>query len=329
MTLLHFHTMLPDSDASDPPAWIHLLPTGAFKGIDGRGPYRVGDASSLITNSMQSGGGKLTVDENHSTDRAMVTGGPAPAVGYIVEMQERPDGIWGRMDWTPPGVQLWRNRAYRGVSPAFAADPDGRVTRLARASLTNTPNLNLTSLHSQEPGMTPEQLRTALGLAATASDDDVTRALAAARASLSLHGQVAQALGLEASVSAEALVTGLTARVETSTHSASADVAALRTEVTGLRTELSRRDATAALDKAAREGAVISQPLQARLLSLHMADPAAAEDIIAGLPRMPGAPHLHTIQPDAAPADVIDSMAAALGNDPSAVRSAMRKEPVT
>jgi len=40
----------------------------------------------------------LIIDENHATDHAAPHGLPAPSRGRIVEMQGRPDGIWGRVE---------------------------------------------------------------------------------------------------------------------------------------------------------------------------------------------------------------------------------------
>lgn len=131
-----------------PPAWVHLLPAGLAQTADGRGPYRVGDAARMIATSMVSG--KLALDENHAIDRAAPLGGASPARGWIVELQERADGVWGRVEWLDEaGVPAWRQ--YRGVSPVIAHDQSGTITAILRASLTNTPNLvGLTALHSQK-----------------------------------------------------------------------------------------------------------------------------------------------------------------------------------
>ena len=129
------------------PDWLHLLPVGEISTNDGRGPYRAPDASALIASSLV--GGKLCLDENHATDLLAPKGGSAPARGWIVELQSRDDGIWGRVEWTPAGRRLMEAGEYRGVSPVIAHRRDGTVTAILRASLTNTPNLRgLTSLHS-------------------------------------------------------------------------------------------------------------------------------------------------------------------------------------
>jgi hypothetical protein len=77
----------------------------------------------------------------HSTDLAAPSGQPSPAVGWIVELQPRKDGIWGRVEWTEEGAKLISSRAYRGISPALQTDKEDNVVRLLRAALTNAPNL--------------------------------------------------------------------------------------------------------------------------------------------------------------------------------------------
>ncbi len=68
---------------------------------------------------------------------------------WIGELQARPDGIWGRVEWTESGAALMGDKAYRGISPVFTHSKDGAVTRILRAALTNTPNLSqLATLHA-------------------------------------------------------------------------------------------------------------------------------------------------------------------------------------
>ena len=136
-----------------PPEWIQLLPPGTFSGTDGRGPYHVADADDLIRVSMAAG--KLPIDENHSTDLAAPRGGESPARAWIVDLANRGDdpragGIWGRVEWTQSGTALMADKSYRGISPVFTHARGGRVTRILRAALTNTPNLTqLASLHAR------------------------------------------------------------------------------------------------------------------------------------------------------------------------------------
>ena len=141
-----------EADSGAAPEWLHLLPAGKALTRDGRGPYHVADAARLIAESMAAAGNKMVLCENHATDLSAPKGGAAPARGWIVDLQERADGIWGRVSWTEEGRRLVEDQAYRGVSPVISHASDGAIVRILRASLVNQPNiLGLTSLHMTVP----------------------------------------------------------------------------------------------------------------------------------------------------------------------------------
>lgn len=134
------------------PDWVHILPTGHFKGVDGRGPYQANDLNKIIAASRDAAGNReLLLDYNHATDlAAMPKGGAAPAAGWISDLQVREDGIWGKVDWTPAARQQVANREYRYISPVFRHEKDGVITSILRASLVNQPNLRMTAMASQD-----------------------------------------------------------------------------------------------------------------------------------------------------------------------------------
>lgn len=137
-----------DAGGGVAPEWVHLIPAGTFRGADGRGPYHVSNPAAVIAASMAAARGKLPLDENHSTQRAAPAGAASPARGWIVELQAREDGIWGRVQWTDEGRALVTNGAYRGISPVFEHAAGGTVMRIRSAALTNDPNLTqLATLH--------------------------------------------------------------------------------------------------------------------------------------------------------------------------------------
>ncbi len=323
-TTLHYHTALPTTDNGKVPDWVHLLPVGAFSGVDGRGPYRVEDAQALITHSMEAEGGKLPIDENHATDRALISGGPAPAVGWIVELHARADGIWGRVDWTKSGRAMVADHAYRGISPAFAA-PGGVVTRIARASLTNAPNLKINTLHTtqKEPAMLPlEDVLKALGLPATTTKEQVIAHLKEMKGCMSMHSQLAPLAGLDASVSPEALVTGLRAKLsDVSTHSQQ-QIEALTGQIAELKAAGALAASTHAIEQAARTK-VISAETKADLITLHTTNPQAAERIITGLQDVPTSGlnlHTRTVPSAGGSASEITAMDAAFGTTEDEVK---------
>lgn len=126
---------LPDDKVAE---WVHLLPSGTIATVDGRGPYSVANAAEVIAASFLDRK-KLPIDENHAIDLAAPRGEASPARGYVVELQARTDGIWGRVDWTPTGKALMEDRAYVGISPAILHDAKGQVLRILSASLVNRP----------------------------------------------------------------------------------------------------------------------------------------------------------------------------------------------
>ncbi len=137
-----------DENAVSAPEWIELLPAGVFYGRDGRGPFRLDDPDAVIasTTAMQMNAG-LPIDYDHATDFGAPEGRPAPAAGWIRELEVRGGAVWGRVEWTARAATSIVAREYRYVSPVFQFDPkDGVVTRLLRAGLTNNPNLHLTAI---------------------------------------------------------------------------------------------------------------------------------------------------------------------------------------
>lgn len=167
------------------PEWVHLLPVGVAHTVDDRGPYLVGDLQAIADASFKIGD-RLPIDQDHSTDLAAPNGQPAPARGWIVDMQAREDGLWGKVEWTETGAALLADRAYRSLSPVILHDAQKNVRAVARASLVNRPNLSgLVALNSQNSNETEtqmslmEQLTKMLGLEATATEEEVIAALQA------------------------------------------------------------------------------------------------------------------------------------------------------
>lgn len=290
MQLTAFHHVLLAQGASVPD-WIHLVPAGTFRGVDGRGPWRLRDAQAVINASIPPDSNvKLPIDENHAIDVATKAGLPSPARGWIVELQAREDGIYGRVEWNDSGVQLMSDRAYGGISPVFTASKvDGTVLRILRAALTNTPNLTqLDTLNSQqETGMDLASVRKALGLPETADEAACLAAIAANATATSTHsqvlGRIAQAAGLDAAAAPDAVVTALQTRQQAGDPKALADqVVSLQTQLTTLQQDTRKKDATAFVDGAIKAGKPIA-PLRDHYITRHMADATAVEKEIGAL----------------------------------------------
>lgn len=243
-TLSSLHFQIP---AGGVPEWIHLTPAGTFSGADGRGPFTLEAADAVISASMAAG--RLAIDENHSIDVAGPKGQPSPARGWIVEMQLRDDGLWGRVEWTASGRALIEDKAYRGISPVLVATKaGGKVVKLLRAALTNDPNLTLTTLHSRTPIMDLAKLRAALGLKDDATEDAILTAVTSHAAIVAAHATLLTAAGLKADAVPAELVAQVTA------HAADA----------GKLTAISTHFKTAGLDLAKLTPKELETHLQAR-----------------------------------------------------------------
>lgn len=301
------------AEGSAAPEWVHLLPAGEIRTGDNRGPYRLADPQSLIRNSRLDGGDRLPIDENHATDLAAPRGEPAPARGWIVELQHRQDGIWGRVEWTAHGRRLVAGRAYRGLSPVIQHQKSGEITAILRASLVNRPNLRgLTALHfpSSPSGHSAlhasfsentmdllQQLLNALSLpAGTTADQLVERVTsmhaAQAESSIALQAAlspIAKAVGLTVDADASAVLVGVEA-LKRSSGSEDA-VVALQAELTSVTTTLNtlteetkRKAAATFVDDAIKLGRVGVKPMRDRYVTMHMADPANTEALIGAMP---------------------------------------------
>jgi len=315
------------------PEWIQLLPAGVFKGRDGRGPYRVGDLAKLISMSLQAADGRLAIDENHQIDTAMKAGAGAPARGWIVELQARNGEVWARVEWTPTGQALLRERAYRGISPAFLHAKDGTVVQLLRASLTNDPNLQLASLHSrQEPDVDLTKLRAALGLADDADEAAIIAAAEAGRTAASTHaqqlGRIAVAAGAAANAAPDAIITALQSRGAGAEAELRQTIVALQSQVTTLETAGKVSRATQVVDAAIAAGKPI-KPLRDHYITRHCADAAAVEAELEKLPSL-HAGGIGDRQPGAAGADGLTAderkVIALMGVDAEAFKKARQLE---
>ncbi|GAB0119473.1 phage protease [Acidisoma sp. 7E03] len=282
MLIVHTHSELPEAGGA--PDWVHLLPTGQFRGVDGRGPYSVQNPEAIVAAAAKRG--KLVLDENHTTDHALKNGGPAPAVGWITELQSRQDGIWGHVEWTNSGRKLMGDKAYRGISPAIAVDPKSlAINEIVRASLTNAPNLNTHHLHSQEAPMNLAALREALGLPADADEAAILAAAKAARTTVQTHSQqisrIATAAGAAADATADVIVTALQQRTGSNDQ-----VVQLQSQVTELQTKLARGAAEAAINAALAAGKAIPPAKREEWITRFVKDPEFTQGIINDMPSL-------------------------------------------
>lgn len=179
-----------DSAAENNKQWVHLLPSGTFRARDGRGPWSVTDSDAVIEATKKfAGKNQLPIDFEHQLDLSAKNGQPAPAAGWIEALQSRTNGIWGLVSWTKKSAAFLKNKEYKYLSPVISYTPDGEVTRIMRAALTNNPALEMTALAKSEDEINQEEnpestesnefskLAEILGLDESATLEDITQAI--------------------------------------------------------------------------------------------------------------------------------------------------------
>jgi phage I-like protein len=134
-----------------------------------------------VVAAFKSNGADLPVDFEHATQVKGAVGEPAPAIGWIKELEARGGAIWGRVEWNEIGQQAIASKGYRYVSPVFTfKKAAGDILKMVSAGLTNQPNLQLAALNSegdQEETAMNKAILEALGLPEDASETDALTAI--------------------------------------------------------------------------------------------------------------------------------------------------------
>jgi phage I-like protein len=208
------------------------------------------------------------------------------------------------VQWGAAGRALFAEEAYRGISPVFEHDKSGRVLRVLRASLTNTPNLcGLTALHAEESNQGADmdllvELRKLLGLpedadaaAVIAKVKELNTGAAGAAAAQSQLKAIAKAANVaetaEHSVVLNAVTTLATAATKVGDERVTAlqsELARITTSHNALQTQIATDRATAFVDKAIHAGRVGVKPLREHYITEHAKDPARVEKEINAMP---------------------------------------------
>lgn len=166
------------------PEWVEMIPAGpAVTGRDGRTWLFDAVAGQNVLDSFGARAVDLPIDWNHALQHSAPQGGDSPAAAWIDRLEMRDGALWCHVTWTDRGASDVAGRAYRYLSPVFDYDPaSNRIVRLVSAGLTNTPNLRLPALNSEEEAMPRSAalvaaITGALGLNAESSDDAVATAI--------------------------------------------------------------------------------------------------------------------------------------------------------
>jgi hypothetical protein len=162
------------------PEWLQLSPYGDFP--HGRGMQRVSESSAreMVArfNSFRSRAGRLfgglPIYVGHPDAAGANELADRKAYGWIVELEARGDGFYGRAKWSEAGIGLLRNAHFKYLSPFWeareASIENGRrlftPVALISVGLTNQPNIPVRPLANETSGtVSPEEL-----LAATEVD---------------------------------------------------------------------------------------------------------------------------------------------------------------
>lgn len=178
---------------------FRIVPFGSFSGRDGRGPWQLRDKAHaervIAATKAFLNGVDLLVNYDHQSEFSAVpgVGGLAKAAGWVSPdtLEVGNDGIYATADWTAPAEAALQAREYRYYSPHFRADKaTGELTRIVNIGLTNSPNIEVSALASQEAGAFNEgspmkkiamllsaSALTALGLKADSEDEAAINAI--------------------------------------------------------------------------------------------------------------------------------------------------------
>ena len=186
-------------DGGAPAKRFRIVPFGSFSGRDGRGPWLLKDKAHaekvIAATKAFLNGVDLLVNYDHQSEFSAVpgVGGMAKAAGWVSPdtLEVGNDGIYASAEWTPPAEAALQAREYRYYSPHFRADKaTGELTRIVNVGLTNSPNIEVSALASQEVGASAEgspmkkiamllsaSALTALGLKADSEDEVAINAI--------------------------------------------------------------------------------------------------------------------------------------------------------
>lgn len=187
------------------PSEIQLLPAGEFRARDGR----PGNGLSWYVDARIAAGiiadaaklrGDLVIDYEHQTLLAEQNGKPAPAAGWFsgskLEWRDGQGLFATDVQWTAPAKAAIDAGEYRYISPVILFNPrTGAVSGIQMAALTNFPAIEgLSDLmaraaakfshatHEEEDTVKREDLIKLLGLAADATDEQISAGMAALKA---------------------------------------------------------------------------------------------------------------------------------------------------
>ena len=277
------------------PEWILLLPLGQVELLDRPEPLQV-DPESLaaMVRAFRSRGVDLVIDYEHQS----LEGRQAPAAGWIKDLEDRGDGLWAKVEWTPQAREYLHNREYRYFSPVLQLDPETRKPlALMQVGLTNVPAIKRlpplvakweATPPQQEkeavvaprpalnagPGEAIEKVRIFLGLDQDTADQAVWTGV------LEFYKNLAAALNLPEAATGEQILAGVEAlklKVQ--------QMAQVEEELRHLRFRLSTETTNQAVEEALKAGK-ITPAQRTWALEYYRQDPGAFQTFVARTPQL-------------------------------------------
>lgn len=137
---------MPFSDGEGAPAEFVLIKFGRTEYTKGRsdGSFQFDDKDAdRVIADFAKRKKDLVIDYDHAT----VSGGEAPAAGWIEKLEKRDGGLVAKVNWTAKAAERLGSREYRYHSPVIFFDPKtGRPASLHSVALTNHP-----AFHGYDP----------------------------------------------------------------------------------------------------------------------------------------------------------------------------------
>ncbi|WP_303763495.1 phage protease [Sphingobium yanoikuyae] len=202
---------------------VKLLPIGTIEMRDGRGPFLIRDrahAEQVVAATRKwLGSADFNWDYNH---QILVAGSDAEASGWTkqADLSVDDDGIYAEVDWTEEAAAKITAKKWRYISPLFvAARGTGEVLHLKNSALVNVGAIDLPAviaagLSGEEDDMSFALIAAALGLAATATEQECVAAAASLKAKADnapSTSSIAIAAGLADSAGVEEIAASVTA----------------------------------------------------------------------------------------------------------------------
>ncbi len=245
---------------------IKLVPIGVTKCNDGREIELDAKGVASAKAMFKAHGTPLPIDYEHET----LGGHKALAAGFIHELVERGDGLYGQVEWNAEARQEIKSGQYRYLSPVLlhAAKGDRRVIGIHSAGLTNKPALpHMSRLAAKEEDPTPikkeksamdellKQLAAQMGMAEGASGEDVIKAVIAKMGAMKQTEAVASSMKSSLGLRIDASDSEVTARLLAMKEDVG-KLAALRSEIDTLKAEKSGATATALVERFVKENKI-------------------------------------------------------------------------